>query len=193
MGLVLLLLKYVPTLLCCYPLEQRFCGSLYKEKDAHSHNVVFSPVAAGQVITRLQLTWLGRPGTIAETTGAFWILFYISVAYWVIYFLLGFGIGDIEEEITKTTLVALVLRDVLFYAHLAFSVCVIYNLRKYIRNKYAIPEHEQCPTGCEDACCSICCPCLAVAQMLRHTTDYDTYHSSCCSETGVPDNVPSIM
>jgi hypothetical protein len=32
-----------------------------------------------------------------------------------------------------------------------------------------------------------------VAQMMRHTTDYDTYHSSCCSETGVPSNVPSIV
>jgi hypothetical protein len=60
-------------------------------------------------------------------------------------------------------------------------------------DKFAIPEDESCNTGCEDLLCAVCCNHLSIAQLLRHTTDYETYNASCCSETGVPRHVPSIV
>lgn len=138
---------------------------------------------------------MGRPGTVAETTGAFWILFYITVAYWVSYVVMGMAIGDIDitQKLPTWIILVLVVRDLLWYAYFGFSIFVLFHVRKYVRQKYAIPQHESCPAGCEDVCCAVCCPLLTAAQLLRHTTDYDTYHSSCCTETGVPPNVPSIV
>ena len=65
--------------------------------------------------------------------------------------------------------------------------------RAHVRSKYAIPESDSCPTGCEDMCCSLVCPCFTVGQLLRHTTDYDTYEAKCCSSTGLPKHVPAIV
>jgi Cys-rich protein (TIGR01571 family) len=65
--------------------------------------------------------------------------------------------------------------------------------RAHVRSKYAIPESEQCPRGCEDLCCSLVCPCFTAAQLLRHTTDYDTYDAKCCTETGLPAHAPAIV
>lgn len=153
-------------------------------------------ISAGQVITRLQLDWLGRPSTsVAQTTGAFWILFYMTVAYWTSYLVLGLAVGDISstDDLTPFIVAIVVVRDFIWYSYMGLSIYILYNVRKHVRGKYAIPEHEQCPTGCEDVCCAVCCPHLTAAQLLRHTADYDTYHSSCCTETGVPDSVPSIV
>ena len=33
------------------------------------------------------------------------------------------------------------------------------------------------------------CSCCTVAQMARHTADYETYAARCCSDTGLPPNV----
>jgi hypothetical protein len=65
--------------------------------------------------------------------------------------------------------------------------------RSHIRSKYSILETKTCPTGYEDLCCSLVCPCFTAAQMLRHTTDYDEYPAKCWSETGLPPHVPSIV
>ena len=164
--------------------------------DVLTHNTHTLLVSAGQVISRLQLDWLGRPSTsVAQTTGAFWILFYMTVAYWTSYLVLGMAVGDISstDDLTAFIIAIIVVRDIIWYTYMGLSIYILYNVRKYVRGKYAIPEHEQCPTGCEDVCCAVWCPHLTAAQLLRHTTDYDTYHSSCCTETGVPDTVPSIV
>ena len=63
----------------------------------------------------------------------------------------------------------------------------------FVRSKYAIPENDSCPTGCEDGCCAFWCPCLTVAQMMRHTTEYDTYRAECFSSSGLPDHVPALI
>jgi Cys-rich protein (TIGR01571 family) len=63
--------------------------------------------------------------------------------------------------------------------------------RSLVREKYSIPE-EYC-NGCEDCCCGVFCNCCVVAQMARHTADYDTYPAACCNTTGLPSNVPGIV
>ena len=63
----------------------------------------------------------------------------------------------------------------------------------FVRKKYAIPESESCPTGCEDGCMALFCGCCSVAQMMRHTTEYETYRAECFSATGLPDHVPALI
>lgn len=97
---------------------------------------------------------------------------------------------DEEETFSGSTTMYAISRlvDIVFCAFLIFLVA---KTRKHIREKYSIPE-KQCK-GCEDYCCSLWCTCCTVAQMARHTADYETYAGLCCSETGIPPRAPSIV
>lgn len=149
-------------------------------------------VAAGQVISRLKFTIWGKPGTTAETAGAFQTIVAMTAAYFLIVISIAVICAPFDPDYPPPfVVVLLIIKSFMGYAFLLYSIIVLWNLRSYIRNKYAIPE--SCNTGCDDLLCAVCCSHCAVAQMLRHTTDYDTYNASCCSETGVPPHVPSIV
>ena len=154
-------------------------------------------VAAGQVISRLKLTVWGNPGTTAEATGAFQKIVAITAGYFLTNFTifcicLLFPTDGITDDIPPLYIVVLlVIRSTLGYAYLLFLFIVLWNVRSHIRSKYAIPE--SCNTCCDDLLCAVCCGHCAAAQMLRHTADYDTYMHTCCSETGLPPHVPSIV
>jgi Cys-rich protein (TIGR01571 family) len=78
--------------------------------------------------------------------------------------------------------------------HIVFAMYLIVatmKTREFIRNKYSIPE-QNC-AGCEDCCCSFWCSCCTIAQMARHTADYDTYRAAACTETGLPRNAPELL
>jgi Cys-rich protein (TIGR01571 family) len=144
-------------------------------------------VAAGQVISRLRLTWTGQSGSVSETTGAFQILFALVLIYCVLHFggtfISGFYDGDDPPALILDTF------DVILHiAYFIFTVVVLIRVRRQVRETYGIPA-----TGNEDVFCSCCCPCFVAAQMLRHTTDYDTYPSTCCTATGIPAYAPSIV
>ena len=77
---------------------------------------------------------------------------------------------------------------------IAFNVLYLFyfqklvkNTREAIRVKYQIPE-TQC-IGCEDCLCSTFCMSCTICQMGRHTADFDTYNGTCCTQTGLPDQV----
>jgi hypothetical protein len=83
------------------------------------------------------------------------------------------------------------LMDLLRFSFWVITAIVLRNLRVYIRTKYAIPQND--PVMNNDCCCSCCCPCFVAGQMLRHTTDYNEYPATCCTETGIPPRAPSIV
>jgi hypothetical protein len=144
-------------------------------------------VAAGQVISRLHLTWTGRPGSVSETTGAFQVLFALVLTYCVLHFGGTFISGFYDAD----DLPAIILDSsdvILHLAYFLFTVVVLIRVRRRVRETYGIPAQ-----GNEDVCCSCFCPCFVAAQMLRHTTDYDTYPSTCCTATGIPAYAPSIV
>ena len=87
------------------------------------------------------------------------------------------------------------LDDLLFYIYFAFTVIVLRNIRSHMRLRFAIPEREgvYCVEGCEDVCCSLFCPCFTVAQMMRHTADYEAYNAKCCTNTGLSKEAPAIV
>mmetsp|Transcript_29386 Transcript_29386/g.68013 ORF Transcript_29386/g.68013 Transcript_29386/m.68013 type:complete len:130 (-) Transcript_29386:507-896(-) len=79
------------------------------------------------------------------------------------------------------------------FAGLNAQVLVIFfrtmvQTRKAIRDAYSIPEGRRLE-GYEDLVVSVFCLPCALSQMGRHTADYDTYRSTCCSETGLPNHV----
>lgn len=156
-------------------------------------------VAAGQVIARLKLSFWGKPGPVSETTGAFAKICTWTIVYSSFSILLGFidapynDPNTAPESIPPMIFFLMMLRTLLHYVYLGVLIYVLWNLRHSIRQKYAIPEEETYPTGCEDLLCAVCCAHCTAAQLMRHTTDYDTYNASCCSETGVPPHVPSIV
>ena len=84
--------------------------------------------------------------------------------------------------------VIFILYTIFKWMFLGITVLLLYNVRKSVRAKYAIPG-----SPLEDGVCSFCCPCLVAAQLLRHTTDYDVYPSQLCTPTGLPNNVPTIV
>jgi Cys-rich protein (TIGR01571 family) len=78
--------------------------------------------------------------------------------------------------------------NVMSILHFTLTVTAVWYLRNRIRSRYSI--QGGC---CQDFLCAICCNPCTIAQMMRHTTDYDTYVSKCCTATGVPNYAPSIV
>ncbi|KAL7537106.1 hypothetical protein ACHAXR_009171, partial [Thalassiosira sp. AJA248-18] len=140
-------------------------------------------ILVGQTMQRLNLTWLGNevgtsldPSVVVGRVGTFRIMLWITVVYYIASVVLYFLVP---------------VRCLLALSFGLFSIVLVCKTRKHIREKYRIPE-KQCH-GCEDCCCAYWCGCCTVAQMARHTADYETYPGLCCSETGVSPHAPSIV
>lgn len=135
----------------------------------------------------MKLTWNGTDGNTSQTTGAIQTIFFVVISYWAIHLSLSFALGFFEEDEAPFVIIDNLDNSL----HLCFFLLTFYVLRRArrtVREKYGIPA-----SGREDACCSLFCPCFVSAQMLRHTTDYDTYPATCCTETGLPAHAPSIV
>jgi Cys-rich protein (TIGR01571 family) len=168
---------------------------------------VFHAVAAAQVITRLQLTWYGTPAAnVAQVSVAFQVLVMILVTVWAIraFLFLIYAYLDPNTdakipfyiEPPSSYFFFTALDDLMFYMYVAFVVVVLRNIRSHIRARYSIPEPDSlcCRSpGCEDVCCSLICPCFTVAQMMRHTADYQVHHGVCCSTTGLVKDARAIV
>jgi Cys-rich protein (TIGR01571 family) len=151
--------------------------------------LIFGTVAAGQVISRLHLTWNGQPGNTSQTAGGFQTILILVVAYVIVRILLFiWSLFYIDLDNDGHLIVLDILTDVVHYSFYGWTVYVLWNVRIRLREKYAIPSQ-----GTEDFCCSCFCPCFVAAQMLRHTTDYETYPATCCTERGIPAHAPSIV
>lgn len=85
-------------------------------------------------------------------------------------------------------LLIFILFDVFKWMYMGITVLLLFNVRRSVRAKYAIPG-----SPIEDGVCSCCCPALVAAQLLRHTTDYDVYPSQLCTPTGLPRTAPAIV
>lgn len=102
-------------------------------------------VATGQVISRLQLTWKGRPtNSVAEATGTFRVLFFLVLGYWALRGFMLFIIANLDpnsrfdgtttdpadyKEPPNIYYFCCFLDDVFWYSYFAFSVYVLKNVR----------------------------------------------------------------
>ena len=157
--------------------------------------LLFSSALVGQVMHHLKLAWLGNECTIAQTTAVFRICLPITILYilidQILNYLFPFTFIDEYGSPTEMYSVGLFCRYFLSISLSIFMMILMAKTQKHICSKYGIPE-QQC-VGCEDCCCSVWCSCCTVAQMARHTADYETYAGLCCSETGLPPHAPSIV
>ena len=87
-------------------------------------------------------------------------------------------------DITASDWTAFALVNLCMYG---FTVFVAQSTRSSIREKFMIRE-ERCHDLEDVMCAATCLPCT-VAQMARHTANYDHYEAVCCSKTGLPDGV----
>jgi Cys-rich protein (TIGR01571 family) len=158
-------------------------------------------VGAGQVATRLHLTYRGEPGRPSVTSLAFRKLVSIVLSFWVTRLIMLMIITVLDPNVDSlewvepptSYYVFCAIDDLLAYIYLGFTVLVLRNLRSHVRSAYAIPEEGYCVGGCEDTCCSLTCPCLVIGQLLRHTADYESYGARGCSATGLVGHAPSIV
>jgi Cys-rich protein (TIGR01571 family) len=163
------------------------------------------PVAAGQVINRLQFTWRGTPSrTAAASARAFGVILYITVFHWLMYTVLQISIIlldpnlsddadiilDLEERkpLPRLLLFIVIIYKIFQWMYIGITAYVLWSLRTSVRTKYGIPGDS-----CSDGLWSLFCPCLVAGQLLRHTTDYEVYPSHLCSSTGLSKNAPIIV
>ena len=74
-------------------------------------------------------------------------------------------------------------------ALLLYLFVLSFRTRWHVRERYGIPE-QTCECGVEDSLVSLACQPCSVAQMARHTADYDSYDAVCCSSTGLSAYAP---
>jgi Cys-rich protein (TIGR01571 family) len=167
------------------------------------------PIALGQVMTRLNLNWLGNS---MEEHPSSWPAFKVLLISCIIWLSLDYAFslfivvsvpGGSEEYYyyddqylssgvhSSPYSILSAIRQVMAYAYGLFLLILMIRVRSLVRSKYSIPE--QTCTGCEDCCCSFWCHCCVVAQMARHVNDYQHNHASCCSDTGLNKSVPHIV
>jgi Cys-rich protein (TIGR01571 family) len=134
----------------------------------------------------MQLTWLGEPGARAATKNTFAVVVTLFVSYIVYSTSLEIATAEYTPQTIPTPLlVAKMIGSVLFGLWSLISLC---KTRQSVRHQYSIPE-ERC-VGCEDICCSFFCTCCTLAQMSRHTGEYESYPATCCTQTGLPPDAP---
>jgi len=172
--------------------------SCFKHGCCHSLllNAFFCPlVANAQIMTRLQLNWNTKPGNSMETQRTFPLILYVVISFFTldrVLIYMELSLPTSSGELTSGAIVTACIRNIIELAYLVYQVYTIMQTRKYLRNKYAIPA-MYCSESTEDFCCALFCSSLTVAQMGRHTADYDTYHSACCTKTGLPDHINAVL
>mmetsp|Transcript_64628 Transcript_64628/g.77564 ORF Transcript_64628/g.77564 Transcript_64628/m.77564 type:complete len:292 (-) Transcript_64628:87-962(-) len=157
-------------------------------------------ILVAQIMMRMNLTWRGDPAaTVGQSAGTYKIILYTTMIYYLIKAPFQFwrmAHADEEEPDGEPTdgqvfnILFLYFWQFLFFN--CFTTWIMTKTRSYVRSKYGIPA-KYCKSGWEDCCCSFWCQICTVCQMARHTTDYDTYASTCCTETGIPSHVPVIV
>jgi Cys-rich protein (TIGR01571 family) len=168
------------------------------------------PIALGQVMTRLNLNWLGNSMEEHPSSCPAFKVLLISFIIWLcldstldivartgIYQELHASDDDYLSYYSTVTVtsthfyVVNAIRHGIVFVYGLFLLILMIRVRSLVRSKYAIPE--QTCTGCEDCCCSFWCHCCVVAQMARHVNDYEHNRASCCSDTGLNKSVPHIV
>lgn len=141
-----------------------------------------------QVMTRMRLTWTGEAGWYRPTLRTYKCVLFLVLSYVFIMISLivaqecmhEYAPAKVRKRFREYFPVAQVVATVFFCIWALYSLCMT---RENVRVHFSIRQRPLF-CGCEDLCCSICCTCCTVAQLARHTGDYETYPASCCGESG---------
>jgi Cys-rich protein (TIGR01571 family) len=150
-------------------------------------NTIICPhVALAQIMARIQLSDTGDPViTIKSRSHACsYVIFAFLLLLLHIVFVCFCIFTNPDENTMIITTCPLVGLDIIL---LVYFLCMVVRTRKTVRNEFGIPE-LRC-NGHEDLCMALFCTCCTIAQMGRHTADYETFQSYCCTDTGLANHV----
>jgi len=148
-------------------------------------------VALAQVMARMHLDNSGNKTTSLRSRVNFnvvrlvpTVLFLLNgvfflLAYRAFHFHLG---GQIWVFLYSS--IPVLIADVFMYGYFVYMTAKV---RRIIRQEYNI-DHYNC-LGLQDEVLALCFAPFVVAQMGRHTADYDTYVGMCCIRTGLSDHI----
>lgn len=166
-------------------------------------NAMFCPlILMAQVATRMELNWLGSPVEDDAWRHTFKTVFSIVVVYYVISWILkpfqpDFDYDEKTGEMVQIGPDAPLWVTIIYHtvgaSFALYSLIVMVKVRREVRKRYEIEaDCGCCDGGVEDCCCVFFCNCCAVAQMARHTADYNQKRAVCCTSNGLPDLPPEL-
>jgi Cys-rich protein (TIGR01571 family) len=136
------------------------------------------------------MTYCGNPARGQQYKRTFQTLVILTLTYWTIWFFFHCPDGECDRgrnqhhQHHQTNIVMRVTNIV----WITYTTITLIKLRRSIRQTYKIPE-TACH-GCEDCCCVLFCSCCTLSQMARQTADYNQRRALCCSDTGLPEDIP---
>lgn len=143
-------------------------------------------VALAQIMGRVQLTSTGdRLVTLKSRThmsSYVFVMILLALANFCY-----FGYFLIAEPESDAILIATLPIAGLDLGVLIYFLYMVTTTRRLVRREFDIPE-LRCH-GYEDCCISTFCTPCAIAQMGRHTADYETYAAYCCTDTGLANHI----
>jgi Cys-rich protein (TIGR01571 family) len=143
-------------------------------------------VALSQVMARIQISDTGEPQyTIRSRTRVWWYAlfsFFLMAVHAT--FACFFIIAEPDDDALLMATCPLIGLDV---SVILYFYYMLIKTRRIVRREYDIPE-LRCH-GNEDCCLSVFCTCCTLSQMGRHTADYETYRSYCCTDTGMAKHI----
>lgn len=141
-------------------------------------------VALGQIITRMKMSMTGARASEFQSKLIFSFLVLLTIGSYLACNSL------VSDNLFDEPMDGFYLSKMVFtvYGCVVFYLIVV--IRRSIRNKYQIPH--QCCGGLEDCCVALYCPCLGISQMMRHTSDYNTYRGVWFSTSGIPNGAPAV-
>lgn len=147
-------------------------------------NALFCPLLAlGQVMTRLNYDFLGRPSPVKRTMTAYCTMWSI-VIFAILMNSLIYAAYCYKWSFNMPLSYADIAASVLLNACLvAFTISATSAARATLRDKYMIREHRF--FDLEDCCCATFCMPCTICQMGRHTVNYDEVDAVCCSANGL--------
>eukprot|EP00554_Chaetoceros_debilis_P014351 CAMPEP_0194125488 /NCGR_PEP_ID=MMETSP0150-20130528/59488_1 /TAXON_ID=122233 /ORGANISM="Chaetoceros debilis, Strain MM31A-1" /LENGTH=663 /DNA_ID=CAMNT_0038819299 /DNA_START=805 /DNA_END=2795 /DNA_ORIENTATION=- len=142
----------------------------------------FAPVfALGQVMTRLKLNWVGSIGT-KDDTNAIFFKFGTIVLSWIslnVLSIVSFQFRYMNGVLGSVEIFAMVMINMFMYT---FCVFATGNTRNYMRQVYNIHDVP----GTDYLVSAVYMP-FTIAQMLRHTADYNQLEAYMFTTTGLFD------
>jgi len=146
-------------------------------------STLFNLVAVGQIMTRMKLNWKGEEGSPEQVTTTYKKLVLIYIASLVVAVVYNnYNMYNRKEEDPPEGLGYLVYK-IVHVAILVYTIIVIARTRAIIRAESNIPEKNN--GGCEDIVCATFCQCCTVAQMGRHTANYDVVQARFFTSDGL--------
>ena len=163
-------------------------------------NACFCPqILMAQILTRMKMNWLGALAPEYEWHMTFRRIVIIVIVYYVFTSFFRPPPSEVETAPDGTIIVThpesplwkAIVYNTLTVAFGLYTLIVLMRLRAAVRAKYEIPT-QRCGEM-EDCCCSFWCGCCTVAQLSRQTANYDELPAVCCTDTGLPTSMPTIV